>query len=303
MTQISSFSPSNTLTNAQWADKMTAPPVEVANPNKVAQENEGAVVLPRAALPEAFKASLELPPPEEADKNAQSQALDKLGSFSSSEVQADIYAFMALFQKLAQTMRDHARTERGADLQAQVGAINDAADQMRESAALRFAGGIVSGALQIAGGAAQMGMSAASAANTIKGAQMDAKAGNLQAEMKQANLGGNLKADLSKQVNAIKAEGAGFTAEGAKLHGYGMATGSMTGGLGGIASSAFEFAASESDAKKAELDAKAKIAETGMQHANDLMQQTMDVIRDVRDKLQSIQQTAIETNRGIARNI
>lgn len=258
---------------------------------------------PPPTLPDGLKGGVELPPPDDADKTLQGQALNNLGALSDSQVSADIYAFMALFQKLAQTMRDNARLDRSTQMQAQVGAMNDAADQMRESAALRFAGGIVSGALQIAGGAAQMGMSAASAANTIKGAQIDAKAGNLQSEMQQSNLGANLKADLGRQINAMKVEGAGFTAAGMKFQGYGQATGSMTGGLGGIASSAFEFAASESDAKKAELDAKAKVAETGAQHANEVMQQTMDVIRDVRDKLQSIQQTAIETNRGIARNI
>ena len=51
------------------------------------------------------------------------------------------------------------------------------------------------------------------------------------------------------------------------------------------------------------LETQAKVHETGVQHANDMMQQMMDVIRDVRDKLQSIQQAAVETNRGIARNI
>lgn len=299
MTQISSLP----LTTAQWADNMTASGPDVVSRTKGTSQNEGTLLPPQALLPDGAKAGVELPLPDEAEKTTQSQALSSLGGLSDSQVNADIYAFMALFQKLAQTMRDNARLDRSAQMQSQVTALKDAAGQMRESAALRFAGGIVSGALQVAGGAAQMGMSAASAAQTIKGAQIDAKASNLQSEMNQSNLGANLKADLTKQVSAMKTESATATAAGAKLHGYGMAMGSMTGGLGGVVSSAFELAAGESDAQKAELDAKAKVAETGVQHANDLMQQMMDVIRDVRDKLQSIQQAGIETNRGIARNI
>ena len=299
MTQISSLPP----TTAQWIDNMTASGPDLVGRTKGTKQDEGVLLPPKSLLPDGFKTGVELPAPDDADKTAQSQALGSLGGLSDSQVTADIYTFMALFQKLAQTMRDNARMDRSAQMQSQVTALKDAAGQMRESAALRFAGGIVSGAMQIAGGAAQMGLSAASAAQTIKGAQIDAKASNLQSEMSQSNLGANLKADLTKQVNAMKTESATATATGAKLQGNGMAMGSMTGGLGGIASSAFEFAASESDAKKAELDAMAKVAETGVQHANDTMQQMMDVIRDMRDKIQSIQQAAIETNRGISRNI
>lgn len=253
------------------------------------------------------KNDVDLPPPDDADKSKQSQALGNLGMFSDSQVNADIYACMALFQKLAQTMRDSARLERTAQLQSEVAAMQSAADQMRESAALRFAGSVISGALQIAGGALQMGFSAASAAQTIKGAGMDAGAKNLLSEVElgkaRGTMGPGLQASGTQMANQQMLDGAKFSATGAKYQGYGQAMGGITGGLGGIASSGFEFAASESDAKKAELDAKAKMAETGAQHASDMMQQTMEVIRDMRDKLQSIEQAAVETNRGIARNI
>ncbi len=52
---------------------------------------------------------------------------------------------------------------------------------------------------------------------------------------------------------------------------------------------------------KADLPAKG--AEPASQHARDMEQQLMDVMREVRDKQQSIQQAAVETNRGIARNV
>ena len=82
---------------------------------------------------------------------------------------ADIYSFMALFQKLAQTMRDTARTDRNTMLQTQVKALQDSANEMRSAAALRFAAGVVQGAMQLAGGVAQVGFSASAMTNTIKG--------------------------------------------------------------------------------------------------------------------------------------
>ncbi|MCY1311373.1 hypothetical protein D9M70_616640 [compost metagenome] len=64
-----------------------------------------------------------------------------------------------------------------------------------------------------------------------------------------------------------------------------------------------ERKAAEHDAKRSEMEAQAKVHESGMQQASEMAQQMMDVIRDMRDKLSAIEQSRLETNRGIARNI
>ncbi|MNH45096.1 hypothetical protein D3C81_2310010 [compost metagenome] len=64
-----------------------------------------------------------------------------------------------------------------------------------------------------------------------------------------------------------------------------------------------ERKAAEHDAKKAELEALSKVHDSATQQATEMAQQMMDVIRDVREKLSSIEQSRMETNRGIARNI
>jgi hypothetical protein len=43
--------------------------------------------------------------------------------------------------------------------------------------------------------------------------------------------------------------------------------------------------------------------ERAREHASELMDQMMDLIRDIRDKLGAIEQSRVETNRGIARDI
>lgn len=72
---------------------------------------------------------------------------------------------------------------------------------------------------------------------------------------------------------------------------------------GGLASEMANFTASLHDARKAELEASASAHDAAASQANDEMQQMQDMLRDIRDKLSAMEQSNIETNRGIARNI
>lgn len=212
-----------------------------------------------------------------------------LSSFSDTQVSADIFSFMALFQTMAQQMRDTARAQRTTDMQTQVSALQNAAEKMKDAAAERLTAAIVQGSMQIAGGVMQAGMSAASVSSTVKGAKLDSQA--------------NAMSPKAAAMTGAKADAAKLTATGQAQMNFAQASGSVSAGLGGIIGASFTHKADLLDADKMSLETQAKVAETGVQHANDMMQQMMDVIRDVRDKLSSIQQASIETNRGIARNI
>jgi len=228
-----------------------------------------------------------------------------LGSLSEDGVSADIFSFMALFQKIAQEMRNTARMERNTELQAQVTALQNAAEQMKTAAAFRFAAGMVQGAFQIAGGPMQIGMGAASASSTIKGARLEAT-GNSQVAQSSPGATGPMTSTQSKlnmAGNDNIAAGKELSAVGAKQQAYAQASGSIAGGVGGMIASGLNYGADMADARRSELETQAKVHETAVQHANDMMQQMMDVIRDVRDKLSSIQQAQIETNRSINRNV
>lgn len=84
-------------------------------------------------------------------------AFNALSRLSEQDVQTDIYAFMALFQQLAQTMRSSAREMRANELQAQVDTLKGAAQEMRDAAKERMIGAMTQGAFQIAGGLSQIG--------------------------------------------------------------------------------------------------------------------------------------------------
>jgi hypothetical protein len=215
-----------------------------------------------------------LPPP--GDSRGADGA--SLAALDSGGAQADIYSCMALFQKLAQQMRNSAREQRGAEGQAKFDAQMKSADQLQVAADKRYEAGIIQGWSQIAGGIAQIGMSSASAVYGYK------SAGAME---------GIHETGASKSFGAT-AGLAGSLAQSSS---------SIAGGIGGVIAAGKTREADEADAASKKLDAQATAHDTAMGHANDMMQQMMDVIRDVRDKLQSIEQAAIETNKGIARNV
>lgn len=204
--------------------------------------------------------------PEAKPGSDVSATLGALASFSDMDVQTDMYAFMALFQQMAQTMRTSAREVRQSEMEAQIGALKGAAQEIRNAAQDRMVGAMVAGAFQIAGGLAQVGSGALQGVTLAKGGQF----AESQAK-KQSDIGGGLSG--------------------------------IAGGIGSMVNASQERKAAEHDAKKSELEAQSKVHESGMQQATEMAQQMMDVIRDVRDKLGAIEQSRMETNRGIARNI
>ncbi len=251
-------------------------------------------------------------PADGLDKPRMSQQLDTeamvLDSLDDSQVSADIYTYMALFQKMAQQMRNTAREQRTAEFQGQISSLQSAAEKMKEAAGQRFAAAIVQGVTQIASGLVQAGMSTAAAAKTIKGAQMEMQGKNALAELKafEGNtdvLPPKMGASLTQSANQMIRDGQVAGARGGLWQGYAQAGSGITGGIGGLVAAGFNHKADLLDADKTNLETQAKMHETAVQHANDMMQQMMDVIRDVRDKLSSIQQSQVETTRGIARNI
>ncbi|SAI25260.1 outer protein D [Bordetella ansorpii] len=246
-----------------------------------------------------------------------SDASQALGKLDVGTLGTDIYSVMALFQKCAQEQRDAARQVRDADLSAQVATLKNAAQEIRNAAQERMVGAIVQGAFQIAAGAVQMGAGIASGIQGVKAASQQHQSAMMSKEAvldKQASVGDGLtdtqRTAYQNSAEAFTARGKEFDAQAAVhtnrsqvLNASGMASGQILGGIGTIVNATQERKAAEHDAKRSELEAQAKVQEDSSQKANELMQQMMDVIRDVRDKLSSIDQSRLETNRGIARNI
>lgn len=224
-------------------------------------------------------AALGVPPPAGGDAAGIADALSKLEG----SADTDMYAVMALLQKISQEQRNAARADRAASMDAQTQALMSAADKIKEAAEERFKGALAQGIGQIVGGAMQAGVGVGGMAATAISARMT-----------------TTSSPLSAQQTVTQAKLDGFATNSS---GIGQGLSGMAGGVGGIVQAAYDLNAGKADAARSRLEADAKVFESGAQHANELMQQMMDVIRDVRDKLGAIEQSRSETTRGIARNL
>ena len=295
-----------------------------------------------------MSATLPAPPNGGGSSEVKNATIQALGGFNMDGMSTDIYAVMAMIQKIAQSQRDSARQIRDASLQQQVTQLQGAADEIRKAAQDRFVGAVVQSAMQIGAGVAQIGAGVASAVQMGKATSMkedpnikanqqeiaslnkeseglasytpkelDAMSKNpgiSSSELANKAQDSSRKAEIDSRIDNLKQQNIDAQTRfgdakkmleaksGSSLE-YGKGISSVLGGIGGLVNATMEQKAAQHDATKAELETQAKVDETNNQQANDFMQQMMDVIRDVREKLSSVQQSTIETNRGIARNI
>lgn len=127
----------------------------------------------------------------------------------------------------------------------------------------------------------------------------------LAAENKARGTEPLLKQKALNEIDAqrLDAKAQHAQASASKKNAWAEAGNTMMGVIGKSASAGLDFEASLHEANASRLQAQAKLHESASQQANDMMQQMMDVIRDVRDKIQAMDQSRLETIRGIARNI
>jgi len=186
--------------------------------------------------------------------------------------EADIYAMMALFQEISQETRNAARENRHASIDAQVGALRNAADKILDAAEERFKGALAAGICQIAAGAVTIG-------SAVAAGQAMSKAGST---------------DASFQAAKVTAD---------RRTAWGQGVSGVVGGAGAITQAVFDRQAGKADAARAGLEADAKAYESNVQEANEIMQQMLSVMQDIREKLGAIEQSQAEAKRGISRNI
>jgi len=259
-----------------------------------------------------------LPPPNTEGGVDGPGANNLLARLNADTLSVDIYSVMAVFQRCAQQMRSQAREVRSSEMNAQVGSLLNAADEIRKAADERMTAAIVQGAFQIAGGAMTMGMGIAGGiqgAKSIAASKQAATLGSDTAEINEWEMTAeDKKLGLDKLIEEVSGENQTkitdlsvqakiFENRAQTLNAMAQGAGSLMGGIGATASAPVERAAAEHDAAKARAEADAKVHEQGVQQANDLMQQMLDAIRDVRDKLSAIEQARAQTTSGIARNI
>lgn len=249
----------------------------------------------------------------DGDRTLPQDMARKLAAMSQQDVLVDSFAFMALFQKMAQTMRESAMQDRTASMERQLSALDDAASKMKEAAAQRFAAAVVSGAIQIASGALQAGVAIGGGAMQLRGSNMKTEAADL-GEFAQATkfnaqqLGGvdgidlhQIGANAQLSANALSKAGTRLETTGGAIQQGGKSVGEMAQGAGAIGKAGLEFGASKTDAEKMAADAQATVERSQYEKANDLVRHMQDLIRDIQEKLSSIEQAASDTRKQITR--
>jgi len=242
---------------------------------------------------------------ELADGSARIDAgeMNKSLDNASHQMRGDIFAFMALFQQMAQEMRKTARTDRESALQDQMKSLQGAADMMKVAAEKRFTAAIVQGACQIGAGALQVGMAGASTYQSLKSASLTEQSGTASKYAQDTSLDSASRGAMTELASKAKGQ-ADVAASKAQNFGTGaQGAGGIITGAGAIIAGKFEKEASDADAQRMRMEAQAKIHESQHEKATDQLHQAQELIRDIREKVAAQMQSDAETSKGIARNI
>lgn len=195
----------------------------------------------------------------------------------------DLYAFLALYAKLAQAARTAARDMRELQLQAQKSALESAADEMTLAAQERYSAALGAAIGQILSGAVAVG-SGLFALRTLA---------KPETSFLFTKLG--LEPDL--------AQGSSFMTGLRGMQDLANGAGQIADGLAKLQSASSEREAGLADARAKRDEASATESQARRDTAQELIQAMTDTLRDIREKLAAIVQSNLETTRGIARNI
>lgn len=218
-------------------------------------------------------------------------ALSELRTINADHMQMDLFSILALIQKSGQNMRDAMRQVRGAESSAQITNMLDSAKEMKTAANHRFKAAQIQAYTQIATGSLQVIGTGVSAFSSFK------SMGKMDTITKTDALGKN----YSEMVATASSEKWSNGASATKGATDGLSA--IGEGVGKIFSSREEREASLADARSREFDAASKLNESAVQESNEQMQRALEIIQDAASKLQSIQQSNLETNRTINNNI
>lgn len=264
-------------------------------------------------------------PEPEPDTGARSDGVSGMNSAldnAQTNLATDIYAFMAMYTKLAHQMRATAREQRQNELQGQVSALNSAADKMVEAAEKRFDAALVQGITQIVSGA----ISIASGAYTLGKMAAASRPQVDLPESSPSKADAPLPEGFSRpRANAMTSEtmvkpatttstpltsASDPFAPGSKLSlelqaKQGLFTGSaqVASGSGTMLSASMEKDAAESDSDAKRNEALSSKAQADREVQQDIVQSMGELLRDIREQLRAMAQAEVESNKGMARNI
>jgi hypothetical protein len=253
------------------------------------------------------------------------------------QMQADLYAFMAMMQKLAQSLKTFSKLQAADDLRSQVDALTQAAQEMDEASTKRLKASYIQSAMQVAGGFAQGIAGAMAAHQTLKSADHEVKGKALLSDAETRTQ--QLKADaalpsevpaadqpqgplvanpdklspiqrlmIKDYAKASKIKGEALTKTGHEanawsqaLHALSGAAGSGVGATGTTASAQETREADKDDQQKQLQEVKAKQSEAEQSQNQQLAQAMQDLIADVNQLARQQMEAQANVNSQILR--
>lgn len=282
------------LTNLQTALKGLEAAYATADSAKILE----ATAAMSKALESAKLAGVVMDAPDETSSADAAKAAQTMASFPQAELQADIFSMMKLFQGMEREERNSARMDREASLQVKVTELNSQATEMEAAADKRYTSAMINGISQIVGGAMSVGMATGGAIRQVQGIRAEAAgaASIARGDMAENGLNNSWGATMQTLGKTQQAQG---MAMGQSAGGLGQ----MASGAGGLIAAGYDKDATKDDVAAKRSETNATVADTAMQAANDRMQRAKEIIDDMKEKIAAMEQSTIETNKGIARNV
>lgn len=256
-----------------------------------------------------------VPPPETGNRKDGVKGMEGAIENASANLATDIYEFMALYTKIAQQMRATAREQRQNELQAQVSALNTAADKMVEAAEKRFAAALVQGITQMVSGAISIGSGAFTLGKIASASKPKVDlpgSEGMGGARPRANAMVNgepapstpamAKTPLPSSSDAF-APGSKFSLELQAKQSLFTGSGQLITGSGGMIGAGLERDASMIDSEAKQEEAVGTAAQARRESEQEIVQTMGDLLRDIREQLRAMVQAEVESNKGMARNI
>ena len=237
-----------------------------------------------------------LPEPEGQGPAGDLSATTQRIAHLSESVQADVFAFMNLFFKMALETRKTASEIRTAEREAKFQELQNAADKIREAGVYQMVAGIVGGVATIGSGALNMAgglKSLKASSDALKGFSSE-RLPNRPIELSDLEV--SQSPSVGQSLNPATAQ---TQAQAVGMKFGGIASGVQ--GAGQIGSAGLGFGASVAQTEQKEHETQAEKDQAQVDTANELYQNMQQTIQDVLSRLAAIQQSNSDTVKQIVR--
>ena len=244
-----------------------ASPPGIAALSNIANHDHDVGQASNAPKESSSKGSFKLPPPNGNGGAGNLGATEQRIANLSNSIQADIYAFMALFFQMALETRKTSSEIRSAEREARFQELQNAADKIREAGVFQMVAGIVGGVATIGAGA--------------------------------LNMAGGLKSGLTLADKKLDPQAATALSQAIGAKFGGVASGVQ--GVGQIGGAGLNFGASVAQTKQKEHETQAEKDQAQVDMASELYQNMQQTIQEVLSKLAAMQQSNSDTAKQIVR--